>query len=322
MLTTICPRRSILLLIDLEPDDPKTHREDGGWNGSNQALAALEGLRSRLEDRTGARVQFNWFFRSDPQIQQTWGKAEWVGDACPAILKTIARHDDYCGIHPHLWRWDGRRSTWFNELSSADWTAECLHTAIEGFQRIFGRRPEACRFGYRYLSDPAVRLMKAAGIRYDLTLEPGLPDEPVTGDRLATRRLPDYRGASREPYRPSPANYLVPDPETDGTCDLWIIPLTTTVPRWRLVRRPPYVVKASRSPNLALGESCWPHLRTQLERETDVPLVIVFRSGDWSTPRFRRSFLRTTERLAACPALAGCEFTNPDAAIARWRHRE
>jgi len=148
-----------------------------------------------------------------------------------------------------------------------------------------------------------------------------LPDEPVPGDPLATRRLPDYRGARREPYRPSPANYLTPDPEAEGTCDLWMIPLTTTVPAWRLVRRPPYVVKASRSPNLALG-SCWPHLSTQLELETPVPLVMVFRSGDWSAPRFRRSFLRTTGGLANCPALAGCEFTNPETAIARWRHRE
>lgn len=320
-MTSICRRHSILFLIDLEPDDRKTRHDDHGWNGSNQALPALERLRNRLEARTDTRVQFNWFIRADPQIQQTWGKAEWVGDACPEILKAITRHNDYCGIHPHLWRWDARRSTWFNELSNADWTAECLHTAIEGFQRIFGRRPEACRFGDRYLNDHAVHLMKAAGIRYDLTIEPGLPDEPVTGDRLAPRPLPDYRNARREPYRPSPTDFLVPDPDTNGSCDLWMIPLTTTGPGWRLVRRPPYVVKASRSPNLALGGSCWPHLRAQLERETDVPLVIVFRSGDWSAPRFRRSFLRTTERLAECPALAGWEFTNPEAAIARWCHR-
>ena len=316
------PRRSILFVIDLEPDERKTDRGDEGWGGSNQALAALEDLRNRLEERTRARVQFNWFLRTDPQIQQTWGRAESVADACPEILQTIAVHDDYCGIHPHLWRWDGRRSTWFNDLSNVDWTAECLQTAIEGFQRIFGRRPGACRFGDRYLNDDAVRLMKGAGIRYDLTIEPGLPDEPVPGDPLATRRLPDYRGARREPYRPSPANYLAPDPEAEGMCDLWMIPLTTTVPAWRLVRRPPYVVKASRSPNLALGGSCWPHLSTQLELETPVPLVMVFRSGDWSAPRFRRSFLRTTGGLANCPALAGCEFTNPETAIARWRHRE
>ena len=230
-----------------QPDERKTDRGDEGWAARTRRWWLSRICEIDWKNGPAHGCSSTGFSVPIRQIQQTWGRAESVADACPEILETIAVHDDYCGIHPHLWRWDGRRSTWFNDLSNVDWTAQCLQTAIEGFQRIFGRRPGACRFGDRYLNDDAVRLMKGAGIRYDLTIEPGLPDEPVPGDPLATRRLPDYRGARREPYRPSPANYLAPDPEAEGTCDLWMIPLTTTVPAWRLVRRPPYLVKASRS---------------------------------------------------------------------------
>ena len=98
------PRRSILFVIDLEPDERKTDRGDEGWGASNQALAALEDLRNRLEERTRARVRFNWFLRTDPQIQQTWGRAESVADACPEIWKpspsmtTTAASTRICGV--------------------------------------------------------------------------------------------------------------------------------------------------------------------------------------------------------------------------------
>src|SRR5688572_33482816 len=109
-------RRSVLLLIDIEPDARKTRRGANGWEGSKEARLDLEELRQRLQDKTKASVQFSWFLRSDPQIAQTWGKAQWAAVECPEIFSTIEDHGDYCGIHPHLWRWDSQRREWFNEL--------------------------------------------------------------------------------------------------------------------------------------------------------------------------------------------------------------
>jgi hypothetical protein len=313
-------RRCVLFLIDLEPDLRKIRGGQGGWEGSRKALPYLETLRRRLEDRTETPVEFNWFLRADPQIRKRWGKAHWVVEACPDLIETIGDRGDYCGIHPHLWRWNQRLREWFNELADPAWTAECLQTSIEAFQQIFHRLPEACRFGDRWLNQNAVELMRASGIRYDLTVEPGLPDVPVFDDPHATGRLPDYRRAPRVPYRPSSENFLTPTSDEAKDNSLWIVPLSTTAPVWQFRRRRPYLLKVSRSPNLSYPSSeVWPHLRTELDLATSVPLVMVVRTGDCERAELLENFLETTGQLAQHPALARCRFTNPAAAVARWQ---
>lgn len=319
------PRRPILFLIDVEPDARKTHGDDsGGWKGSDDAVEHLDRLRDQFAEATGAAAQFNWFLRADPQIEATWGRADWVASACPRILRAINDNGDYCGIHPHLWRWNESRRWWFNDFDNAEWAAECLATSIEGFTRIFGRAPRACRFGDRWLSQNAVELMRESGISFDLTIEPGMPDVRVHDDPNAAGSLPDFRNAPREPYIPSSDDYLVIR-ETNGCTapdgdELYMIPLTTSLPAWRLVRRPPYFMKASRSPNLALESShVLPHLQSLLNTASSALVTVVLRSGDLADSRFRENFLRTTDGLARHPALSHCEFTNPAEALTRWQ---
>lgn len=312
--------RSVLFVIDVEPDARKTRPGPGGWEGTREALPLLARLRARLEDATARSVRFNWFLRLDPQIAETWGRATSIADACPDLLRTIAAHGDACGIHPHLWRWDAARADWFNDFGDRSWTAECVETSVAAFQALFGRRPDTCRFGDRWLDRDAIELMRRSRIHYDLTLEPGIPAEPVRDDRRARAWLPDYRRAPRVPYRPSDDDLLVPRADEPTEDDLWMLPVTTTPTMWRLMRCPPYVRRASRSPNLSLRASyVWPHIARELASDDPSPLVLVFRTGDVACPRFRRAFLATSERLAQAPALARCRFTDPASALAAWR---
>lgn len=313
-------RRSVLFLIDVEPDARKPADGAGGWEGSEAAIGHLERVRQQLEDATSARAQFNWFLRADPQIARTWGRADWVAEACPKILRTIVDRGDYSGIHPHLWRWSSDRQEWFTDVGDPAWTRECLQMAMAGYEKIFGHPPEACRFGDRWLAEHAVALLRDLGFRYDLTIEPGFPDTPIHDDPNATGWQPDYRSSPREPFIPSSEGFLDPSNELAGANSLWMVPLTTTPPAWRLVRRPPYLLKASRSPNLALSSSyVWPHIRNELESASHSPLTIVLRSGDLSNPAFLKNFLQTAGQLVTHPALGRCEFTNPETAVARWQ---
>jgi hypothetical protein len=311
-------RRPFLFLIDLEPDGRTRLDPRNGWHGLGDALALLGPLRRNLEAATGTRVQFNWFLRCDPQIAKTFGRPDWVADACPQIVEAIASSGDYAGIHVHLWCWDERRNAWYNELNNPSWTKTCLEMSIEAYARTFSRAPEACRFGDRWLNQDAVEQMRASGIRYDLTVEPGLPDTSIPDDPLATGALPDYRRAPRQPYVPSRENYLSPA-TLAGPDDLWEIPLTTTRPMWRMVHKAPWLMKASFAANLALGSSTiWPLIRNQLDNDSAAPISTVFRSGDLATPKLRRNFLANTRELARHPTLARCVFTNPAEAIAYW----
>ncbi len=312
------PSRPVLFLIDVEPDDRKTRSDGGAWESSELAFDRLESLRSRLADATGRSVRFNWFFRFDPQIAETFGSADHVASACPRIVRKAGDGNDAAGIHVHLWRWSPALDTWYNDLRDRQWIQHCVATSVVAFQGIFGHAPHMSRFGDRWLSQDALDAARESGIRYDLTVEPGLPGERIHDDPNATGALPDFRNAPREPYRPRPGNYLAARDDAYGSSDLWEIPVTTTRPGWRPVRRSPWLMRASRSPNLALASRhVWPHLRSELDRPSSGPLVIVFRSGDLAQPRFLGNFERTTELLARHPALAWCEFTTPADVIER-----
>jgi hypothetical protein len=313
--------RPVIFAIDVEPDDRQTEKGKSGWESSEEAIDKLEALRTDLETATGRLVQYNWFFRFDRQIEQTFGRADYVSVACPRVIRAVIERGDAAGIHVHLWRWSVKHSRWFNDFADGDWVAECLDMSMATFDKLFGYPPVMARFGDRWLSQHAVDAMNDAGIRYDLTVEPGLPGGGIHDDPNATGKLPDYRQAPGYPYQPLPGDYLQPSPEfNEGR--MWMIPLTTTKRTWRLVRRSPYIMKASRSPNLALSTAhVWRHLEKQLARPGDAPLVFVFRTGDLGTPAFKRNFDSTTRLLARHPALRYCEFTDPSTAIAHWLKR-
>ena len=228
--------RDIVLAIDIEPSG-RSVLNPNDWDGTLAAFDELTQWRSQLEQQAASPVLFNWFLRFDPQIEETWGCVGGVETACPELVPFLKAGNDFCGIHTHFYRWSAARNRWFSEFSDAAWSRECLARSIAGFERLFGYRPLASRFGDRWCSNELVSLLRAEGIRYDLTVEPGLPDQPLFDDPHTTCWLPDYRRAPRVPYRPSPADYLVPDSKP-GNSKLWMVPITTTTPiRWVPVRR-------------------------------------------------------------------------------------
>ena len=149
------------------------------------------------------------------------------------------------------------------------------------------------------------------------SVEPGVASEPPPGDPHATARLPDYRRALRVPYRPSAADFLIP--ETHSGADepnppLWIVPVTTTQPRrWIPVRRFPFVVKASRALNLVA-----PANDMAADRRCHEPLVFLLRSGDLGDPGLFANFKYVIERLASYRGLRNCRFTGVEEAMTNF----
>ena len=312
-------RQTILFVIDVEPDGRADVRNDS-WSGCTVTLRELSALRCRLEDMCGSPVRFNWFFRCDPQIQETWGRSDWVRVACPRLLEWVIENQDFTGIHLHFWRRERYSGRWFNDFLDSNWRAQCLTTAIAGYQSIFGVRPIACRMGDRWMANELIKLLQAEGIRYDLTVEPGLPSEPPPGDRHATAWSPDYRRAPRVPYHPSTNDFLLPDTGRGQRCEsnsLWIIPMTTTQPfRWIRVRRFPFLTKASRPLNLVLHpRATWDYLASEIDAHRHEPLNVVLRSGDLANRRFFANFSYVTKFLATYPGLRNCRFTGVEEAV-------
>jgi hypothetical protein len=305
--------RTVVLLIDVEPDDRTPDGPNGGWSGAQASLPLFEDLRQKLAERTSRPVRFNWFLRMDPQIERIWGDPRYIAKALPRLFEDAARHGDGLGIHPHLWRWHDTHRTWFNDFASDHWAKECFRVSFQAFQDVVGEPAKACRFGDHFLSETAVAEMEAAGIQADLTLEPGLPTEPAYEDPFATACLPDFRIAPAEPYRPAPGDYLRPGTGA-GARNIWMLPLTMTEPYWRRIRRRPWITKAPQSPNLVLPSRIMaPFLKRAVHSQP--LLVLAVRAGDLATNINRTHFLQNMESLITAPEITNCEFTDPETAL-------
>ena len=117
---------------------------------------------------------------------------------------------DGLGVHPHAWRWDRGERRLGRRPRESGFVRECLDTAVDAFRTSIGHPPELLRYGDAYLDDNVVDAAEHAGIRYDLTLEPGQPARPVpeTADgEVATAWLPDWRRVPRVPYHPAADDY-------------------------------------------------------------------------------------------------------------------
>jgi len=67
------------LSFDVEPDGFQLHRGDpADWAGYDAMVAFAEHLRSELAERSGAAPKFGWYFRTDPQIAEVYGRPDYA----------------------------------------------------------------------------------------------------------------------------------------------------------------------------------------------------------------------------------------------------
>jgi hypothetical protein len=88
------------------------------------------------------------------------------------------------------------------------------------------------RYGDAFLDDAIVDAAEHAGIKYDVTLEPGQPARPVpetAEGETATAWLPDWRRVPRVPYFPARGDYR--RPSADPSRSIRLVPLSSG-PRW------------------------------------------------------------------------------------------
>jgi hypothetical protein len=263
-------------------------------------------------------VRWNWFLRGDPQVQQSWGRADYARVVCPELFDAISANRDFTGIHPHFCKWDESRRLWFNEFRDADWAKKCLDMSVATHEQSFGSKPIAARMGDGWMSQNLVSLMSELGIRYDLTVEPGVARHPVYDDPNATDWIPDFRRAPREPWRPAKADFL----QDSAEGSFWMIPVSTTEPSWTRLRAFPYLGKQSKTLNLVMHpELIAAHIVSELQSKAATPLTLVLRTGDLAEERFLRNFRFVMQALEGAHALRNCEFQRVDEACRRWIER-
>ena len=145
--TARAERIPIVLCVDVEPfrrqveEPPEPH-----WHGTPETFDRLDGWRPFLAGATGAPVRFSWFWRADPQIEETYGSADWGFVRYRGLLEDAVARGDEHGMHPHLWR---RPSSgpWLSDFRDRRWIQHCIRVALGAFERHLGRPCRLVRFG-------------------------------------------------------------------------------------------------------------------------------------------------------------------------------
>jgi len=257
----------IVLCVDVEPDRRVFDRaRPEPWLGFERFLEKAPRLRESLASLTGAPVAINWFLRMDPQVAETWGSPTWVAETYGEALAWLVAEGDELGLHTHPWRWDGEAQTWIADYEDEEWAVHCLDTSLEAFGSAFGRRCLAHRSGDHFLNGPMLSRLGDAGVKVDLTIEPGWPPAGPPGGERSVGMLPDYASTPRRPYRSSPTAF--PAPDANGG-DPLLIPLFS----------PPALRRHHRLPLPPDSGHFAPRLALELLLETPPVLAFVARSS-------------------------------------------
>jgi nuclear transport factor 2 (NTF2) superfamily protein len=220
------PVTPLVVNIHAEPDGVFHLEADGAlWHGFEMATRLMPELRSRIEERTGRPAHFSWQFRADGQIARTYGKPGWAFVRYAKEIEALMRAGDDIGLHQHGYRWDASNGVWIEDYGNQPWMEEVASLGFAAYRGVFGRPPESFTAGVSWTNSAMVRLVESLGARYELTAGPGR-DKPFPSPiGQFTGRPPDTRRMPRHPYRPSAADFQVPD--LDREDGLWVIPLTT-----------------------------------------------------------------------------------------------
>jgi hypothetical protein len=224
------------LSIDVEPDGFQLSRANPpAWGGYDAAFELAGQLRARLAERTGATPAFGWYFRTDEQIAEIYGRADHVMVAYPERTRQLAAHGDYFGIHPHPLRWCATRRLWVHEFGDAAWLTRFVESSLEAYAGWAGAPAARYRAGAGFLTNEMVETAERCGVQVDLSLEPvagwglrasvvptSIDESPIVGP------YPDCRHAPRRPFRPAYHDFRVSGGRRGRR--LVMVPLATAEP--------------------------------------------------------------------------------------------
>lgn len=215
----------LVVCVDVEPAartpaDPS----DCDWTGFELLVEQAERVRSGLEYATGSEANFSWFLRMDEQIERMHGSNDWAARNYRNLLADLKRRGDEIGLHPHPWRWSSEIPGWYADFEDSPWGSQVIDRALTAYERHFNRRCRSIRFGDRWTSRTNVEVARRAGVRFDLTVEPGFTGETLPEDMRGS--MASFEASPAHPFRSSRQDPTRPKSRFERG-SYWSIPITT-----------------------------------------------------------------------------------------------
>jgi len=191
------------------------------WDVTVDLVKKIREVLNNFEDSYGNSPRVVWHLRSDNQIKSIWEEWAYPATEYRSLWRSLKKGGDEIGWHPHLWRFNSTRNSWYQEHQDARWIKDCLRNGYRAIANVFDI--ESSRMGWDFHNNLTMNVLSELGIKYDLSAVPGIRHR---GDRC---NIYDWEPTPRHPYHPSVADYRIP-----GTPRLSIleIPLTTFKLPW------------------------------------------------------------------------------------------
>lgn len=225
-----------------------------------------EQMRFKLAGRTGTVPKFGWYFRTDPQITQAYGRPEHVLAEYPECIARLRTNGDYFGVHAHPIRWCERRRLWVHDFVDREWLIHCTRSSLDAYSRWSGSPIQRFRAGAGFLTNDIIEVADQCGVKVELSLE------PVASWGLTMRKVPsavddsprvggytDCRTAPRVPFRPARHDFRISGGASGR--NLVMVPNTTGSavqprPAWRQLAR--HLILGSAGQDVLFPSADWP----------------------------------------------------------------
>lgn len=188
---------------DIDPPYRKVPSKENAehiWQG---ITVGIHTLRQHLKETPVVskygRLPVTWLLRSDRQIYELYGNADFCFRRFENVWKSEHEHGSEIGWHPHLYRWDEYACQWTPYLAKDDdleILAECLNS-LRQCTDIY-----AVRTGWDYHSNRLMGFFDREGLLVDASAIPGSIHSGTW--------FHNWGGTARPPYFPSKFDYRRP----------------------------------------------------------------------------------------------------------------
>lgn len=216
----------IYFCIDVEPDEFSPALPGFSVDNVSEAFRRIKARRARMEDATGAKVNFGWNVRLDRLIETKGGDAAAIVKLCEDEFAEVIDQGDHIGLHIHVFEQMNEKDKWRANYAERTLIEDTIDFSIATYNQTFGKKPRSVRMGDMWLGQCVIDRLEEAGVEYEVSLEPCMRPSFLEGSYPGTNSRglrPSTMSAEFLPYHPDKKNYLKPA-TGEGAANIWMVP--------------------------------------------------------------------------------------------------
>lgn len=216
----------IVIACDTDPDRnyfvPDISADKLSWRGMLEGIPRAKERLSKLVDTDNNSPRFTWLLRADFQVKDYYGDYNYILAAHREYFLSLENDGDELGWHPHFWKYDRDRNSWYQNYDDINWQTKMLDDVYKSYQEVLPDRGKSVRMGWSYHNNYTMAKLNELGIEVDLSAIPGLKIEPNL--KYSNANYFDWEITPRNPYYPSSLDFRCPATGEENALSILEVP--------------------------------------------------------------------------------------------------